>query len=169
MTNGAGDAVKNVTNGAGDAVKNVTNGAGPSLRDVTGPAAGAGDNIYVMPDTSVVYVMPSPDNLSRPALEGSRLDGNSLSVSQRVSENPFSMENAVSDDFPAVVQAPGSALGDSVAAPGDASAESFELPFGLGTLPFTGVELALIMILALTVACVGWVMVRFTRVSEARA
>ena len=170
VTGGVGGVLEDVTNGAGGALKDVTNGApggvGPVLNEVTDPVGDAGDNASVLPGTSVAGVTPETDDSSRPTVGGSRLDGNSMSVSQRVSENPFSM---VSDDLPAVVQAPGSALGDSVASPGDASAGSFELPFGLGTLPFTGVELALIMLVALTTACVGWVMVRFTGIIEARA
>jgi len=103
-------------------------------------------------------------------LDRSGADGNSISLSQRSSENPTAIERGADNDLAAVVQAPGSTLGDSVVSSGDASAGAvdFELPFGLGTLPLTGIELALIMLLGLGTAFVGWAMVRSPGIIEAR-
>ncbi|MDQ4059048.1 MAG: hypothetical protein M3124_07995, partial [Actinomycetota bacterium] len=158
LTGGATGAVDNLTGGATDAVKDLTGDSGGAVNGVAGPSGGAGDSTSDLPAKLIASVPPRGDTGM------GIVEGISISKRQQISVDPFFSEEGVGNDLPSVVQAPGSALGEAAGA----SSGSLELPFGLGTLPLTGVQLALIMLTALVTAFMGCVIARLARTNDAQ-
>ncbi|MBA3290947.1 MAG: hypothetical protein H0U17_05580, partial [Actinobacteria bacterium] len=175
-TDTTGGTVKDTTDTTGGAVKDTTDKVGGTVKDVTGKTGGGngltGKTGGSLDDTqrgtgrSVAGVMPRDGDSRRPT----GVDGISRSKRRMLSVDRISREKGGGNDLASVIQAPGTALGDSVDSAGGASSGSsnLKLPFDLGTLPVTGAELALILLVGLATSCAGWGIVRLARSREGR-
>ena len=175
-TDTTGGAVKDTTDTTGGAVEDTTDTTGGAVKDVTGKTGGGngitGKTGGSLDDTqrgtgrSVAGVMLRDGDSRRPT----GVDGISRSKKGMLSVDRISRAKGGGNDLASVIQAPGTALGDSFDSAGGASSGSsnLKLPFDLGTLPVTGAELALILLVGLATSCAGWGIVRLARSREGR-
>jgi len=175
-TDTTGGAVKDTTDTTGGAVKDTTDTTGGAVTDVTGKTGGGngitGKTGGSLDDTqrgtgrSVAGVMLRDGDSRRPT----GVDGISRSTKGMLSVDRISRAKGGGNDLASVIQAPGTALGDSFDSAGASSSGSsnLKLPFDSGTLPVTGAELALILLVGLATSCAGWGIVRLARSREGR-
>ena len=168
-TDKVGGTVKDTTDTTGGAVKDVTGKTGGG-NGITGKTGGSLDNTQRVTGKSVAGVIPRDGDSRRPRGVDGRVDGISRSKKRMLSVDRISREKGGGNDLASVIQAPGTALGDSFDSAGGASSGSsnLKLPFDLGTLPVTGAELALILLVGLATSCAGWGIVRLARSRERR-